>query len=225
MNNKPVAIPYQAVFFDFDGVILDSVEVKTRAFAQIFRAYGPEAEKVGVDYHLANGGLSRYRKFDYVFKTVLNRSPSGAELQKLGEKFSELSLQRVLEAPFMPGALETLRELKANKIPTFVVSGTPEQEIKAIVRHRGLADYFREVRGSPQSKEDIVADILIRYDFEAEQCLFIGDSISDYETAKKTGLDFLGVVKAAERSALPEEVAGNQLTATVKIKKEKDKHT
>jgi len=220
MNKKVERIPYQAVFFDFDGVILDSVEVKTRAFAEIFRAYGPEAERVGVEYHLANGGLSRYRKFDYVFKTVLNRSPSGAELQKLGEKFSELSLQGVLEAPFMPGALETLRELKTHRIPAFVVTGTPDQEIKTIIRHRGLADYFREVRGSPQSKEDIVTDILIRYDLEAGQCLFIGDSKTDYEAAKKTGLVFLGVAKAAERSALPEEVAGNQLTTTVNIKKE-----
>ena len=36
MKNK-----WQAVFFDFDGVILDSVDVKTQAFAAMFRAYGP----------------------------------------------------------------------------------------------------------------------------------------------------------------------------------------
>jgi beta-phosphoglucomutase-like phosphatase (HAD superfamily) len=36
---------YQAIFFDFDGVILDSVHVKTEAFAAMFRKYGPEIER------------------------------------------------------------------------------------------------------------------------------------------------------------------------------------
>ncbi len=53
---------WQVVFFDFDGVILDSVDVKTKAFAKMFRHYGPEVEQVVVDYHLANGGVSQVQK-------------------------------------------------------------------------------------------------------------------------------------------------------------------
>ena len=39
---------WEAVFFDFDGVILDSVDVKTQAFADMFRQYGPEVERAVV---------------------------------------------------------------------------------------------------------------------------------------------------------------------------------
>ncbi len=35
---------YQAVFFDFDGAILDSVNVKTNAFATMFRPYCKNVE-------------------------------------------------------------------------------------------------------------------------------------------------------------------------------------
>ena len=40
---------YQAVFFDFDGVILDSVDVKTQAFADMYRPSGPKVDNAIVD--------------------------------------------------------------------------------------------------------------------------------------------------------------------------------
>ena len=49
-----------ALIFDFDGVLADSVEVKTRAFAKLFQSYGPEIEDRVVKYHRNNGGMSRY---------------------------------------------------------------------------------------------------------------------------------------------------------------------
>ena len=55
MNEGLIGImQWQAVFFDFDGVILDSVNVKTHAFSQMFRKYGPEIEESVVRYHLEN---------------------------------------------------------------------------------------------------------------------------------------------------------------------------
>ena len=52
------------IFFDFDGVIADSVNVKTEAFEKIYLPYGKEiAEKV-INHHRENGGMSRFEKFD-----------------------------------------------------------------------------------------------------------------------------------------------------------------
>ncbi len=197
--------PYQAVFFDFDGVILDSVDVKTQAFAEIFRSYGLEVEKAAVDYHLANGGLSRYKKFEHIYQNVLKQPISASELKELGKKFSNLALQKVLKAPFMPGAKETLEELKVNSVPAFVVSGTPDEEIKYIVQKRGLSEYFREVHGSPRRKGEIVEDIMERYIFEPGKCLLIGDAIEDYEAAKKEKMHFLGIINCLKESIFPSD--------------------
>jgi len=60
---------WQAVFFDFDGVILDSVDVKTDAFVAIFRGYGPKIREDVVKYHHENGGVSRMEKFKYSINT------------------------------------------------------------------------------------------------------------------------------------------------------------
>lgn len=186
---------YQAIFFDFDGVILDSVHVKTRTFAVMFRQYGPEVEQAVVDYHLAHGGVSRFRKFEHYYDNILGKPITPEELQALGAQFSSLALQGVLDSPYIPGALETLRALKEQGIPCFVASGTPDEEIKLIVEKKGLNQYFLEVHGSPRKKEEIVRDVLERYGYDPGQCLFIGDAMTDYEAAKSTGTEFLGVVQ------------------------------
>lgn len=185
---------YQAVFFDFDGVILDSVNVKTDAFASMFRKYGPEVEKAVVDYHLAHGGVSRFEKFKYYYEKLLKKTINDKELDRLGCQFNELVLEKVLASPFIPGALETLKELKEKSIPAFVVSGTPDVELKSIVEKRKLSSYFLEVHGSPITKDIIITDILNRHELVAPECLFVGDAITDYEAAMICHMDFIGIV-------------------------------
>ena len=53
----------KAIIFDFDGVLVESLDIKTRAFAKLFGPEGPDMAKRVVDYHLQNGGVSRYEKF------------------------------------------------------------------------------------------------------------------------------------------------------------------
>ncbi len=195
---------WQAIFFDFDGVILDSVHVKTRAFAKMFRDYGPEIEKQVVDYHLAHGGVSRFEKFRYFYEVFLRKPVSDAEIEKLGEQFSDLALEEVLNSPFIEGAEETLEQVRKENILSFVVSGTPDEEMKQIVNLRNLWPYFKEVHGSPTHKDEHVRDIAKRYDLNLANCLFIGDSTTDYDAATAAGTQFLGVVPRGKSSPFPE---------------------
>ena len=194
---------YQAVFFDFDGVILDSVHVKTRTFAAMFRQYGPEVEKAVVDFHLANGGVSRYDKFQHIYDNILQKPLSQKDLQQLGEQFTRMTIQEVLDAEYIPGALDTLKRLNEQNIPSFVVSGTPEEEIMLIVEKKGLSRYFWEIHGSPRKKNEILADILNRYGFAADRTLFVGDARTDYEAAQKCGTAFLGIAPDIHSSPFP----------------------
>ena len=54
----------KAIFFDFDGVILESVSIKGDVFQKLFADY-PEHLAEILNYHLENGGVSRYDKFEY----------------------------------------------------------------------------------------------------------------------------------------------------------------
>lgn len=196
-------ILYDAVFFDFDGVILDSVNIKTKAFAKMFSKYGKEIESKVVDYHLKNGGVSRFEKFKHYYNQFLNKPINDEIIEELNQNFSKLVFEEVLKAPFIDGALETLKKLKSKKIPCYIVSGTPDSEIKKIVLQRNLSEYFVQVYGSPQKKWEITKKIIEKQNYKNKKCLFIGDAMSDYECAKTLGLQFLGIVKKDEKNIFP----------------------
>ena len=48
------------IFFDFDGVIVESVDIKTKAFAMLFEHEGRDIANRVIDYHLKNSGVSRF---------------------------------------------------------------------------------------------------------------------------------------------------------------------
>ena len=196
-------IQYDAVFFDFDGVILDSVEVKTQAFAKMFRHYGQEIEREVIKYHLSNGGLSRFEKFRYYYEHLLNKPVSTAELERLGDQFSDFALQGVLACSYLPGALETLRQLKKAGIPSFIVTGTPDKEIQLILKLKNLESLFLEAQGSPKTKYAITQELMKRYSLSPKRCLFVGDAMTDFETAQQCGTDFLGICLNLKLSPFP----------------------
>lgn len=205
---------WQAVFFDFDGVILDSVNVKTKAFEKMFEPYGPEVQKKVVQYHLENGGVSRFDKFRYYYENILKSSIEELEIQKLSQEFSDLVVNEVIDSNFIEGAYETLEKLAQASIPAYVVSGTPHDEINLIVKRKKLDHFFIEVHGSPRKKWEISQDLLDRKGYDPLNCIFIGDSFSDYQAAQKTGMQFLGIVPEGSSSPFPKDTKVSDKVST-----------
>ncbi len=191
----------RAVIFDFDGVILDSVECKTRAFARLFEEWGTEAVRHMVDYHLAHGGISRFEKIRYFYAHVLQQPLPDEEFTRLTEAFRTFAFDEVVAAQWIPGALEFLKAQHGNYL-FFVASGTPDDELREIVRLRGLERYFTETHGSPEVKENIIRSILARHQFAPSDVVFVGDAMTDYRAAQATGLRFIGVA-GADTMAFP----------------------
>jgi phosphoglycolate phosphatase-like HAD superfamily hydrolase len=182
--------PIAAIVFDFDGVILESADVKTDAFTELFAAHGPDVQAQVKAHHLANMGISRFVKFAWIYDNLLRQPLSETDSAALGEKFSALALDKVLAAPFVPGADTALAALVA-RFPLFVASGTPQGELDLIVDRRGLRGSFREVHGTPREKPAILTDLLARHQLDPSQVLFVGDGLSDYKAAAATGVEFL----------------------------------
>jgi phosphoglycolate phosphatase-like HAD superfamily hydrolase len=180
----------RAIVFDFDGVILESADIKTEAFLELYREYGEEFVEQVRAHHLANTGISRFKKFAWIAENLLKQPLSEADSVALGERLSSLALAKVLAAPMVPGAQTALEQL-VQRMPLFVASGTPQGELDLIVERRGLKRFFREVWGTPAEKPAIVRDLLARYGLTPDQVLFIGDGLSDHSAAMATGLHFL----------------------------------
>ena len=197
---------WQAIIFDFDGVVIESGKIKTQAFAELYRPYGEDIVARVVQFHNQNGGLSRYRKFHYFQQHYLNKPPLTAEEEKeLDIHFSELVVEAVIAADTVPGAVELIRQ-QATRIPLFVASGTPESELKVIVERRSLTPYFTAVRGAPALKKTLIAEILSAHALKPESVLMIGDAIADLEGAQANGTAFLGRVYPGDPNPFPEHI-------------------
>jgi phosphoglycolate phosphatase-like HAD superfamily hydrolase len=179
----------KAIAYDFDGVILENAHVKTEAFVELFAEHGPEIQAKVKAHHLDNLGISRFKKFEWIYANLLDRPLSAESSAQLGEQFSSLALDKVLAAPFVTGAREALTALA--HLPSFVVSGTPQGELDLIVDRRELRSSFREVHGSPREKPTILLDLLQRHGLAKTELLFVGDGVSDYDAALKVGVEFL----------------------------------
>ena len=182
----------RAIVFDFDGVILDSANVKTEAFVELYAHHGAEVTARVREHHLANLGISRFKKFEWIATHILGAPLTAEHSRELGEQFSALALSRVLSAPFICGAQDSLAQL-ASKYPLFVASGTPQEELDTIVDRRGLRPYFREIHGTPREKPEILRDIMQRFGLSTSELLFIGDGMSDYKAASAVGVEFLAL--------------------------------
>ncbi len=180
------------IVLDFDGVVLDSVDVKTKSFAALFEGEGPEVVAKVVAHHLANGGLSRFEKFRWIYREVLKRPLTEADEKRLGDEFNRLVEDRVLKAAFIPGAREFLED-HFKKRALYVASGTPEEELRRIVERRGLARFFRGVFGSPKTKDVILREIALKEGVAAARLTMVGDAKNDLDAANKVGCRFVGV--------------------------------
>lgn len=197
---------WQAIIFDFDGVIVESGKIKTQAFAELYRPYGDDIVAQVVQFHTQNGGMSRYHKFRHFQEHFLHQpSLTEAEEKQLDIRFSELVVEAVIAAEPVPGAIELIQR-QSGKIPLFVASGTPESELKVIVERRGLTPYFTKVRGAPALKKTIIAEILSAYSLASESVLMIGDAMADYEGAQANHTAFLGRVFPGDPNPFPVDV-------------------
>ncbi len=182
----------EALFFDFDGVLVDSTHTKKKAFETLFKDFSDEIIKAVVHYHVLHGGISRVVKIRHAHENIIKEPLTEKEVMEWAGRYSDLVVQDVVRAPWIKGAKGFL-DAYASKLPVFMVSGTPEPELKYIVDQRKIGHYFKEILGSPVKKTEHIRRLLEKHSLTAKQCVFIGDALTDYNAALETGLRFIGI--------------------------------
>ena len=182
-----------ALILDFDGVVVESVDIKTAAFRTMFLGYPDQVDAI-VAYHETHAGVSRYEKFKVIYRDFLREPCDEVRLRALGERFLELVMKEVIRCPEVRGAQQFLKQ-SAQRYGLFLASGTPEVELIEIIKQRGLAPFFQGVYGSPRPKLRIIRDILDAHGWRPDQALFIGDGLTDLQAAVDVGVPFIGRVR------------------------------
>ncbi len=189
---KPTDVPLkekQVVFWDFDGVIKDSVMVKSVGYEQLFMSYGESVVEKVRQHHKTHGGVSRYNKIP-LYLSWAGEPITADQVQNFCSQFSGLVKQAVIDAPWVPGVREYLQ---ANHTRQYFVlmTATPQEEIEQILQALDITHYFREIHGAPTEKTTVVHDVLEHLHCLSEQALVVGDSDTDISAAEENNVVFL----------------------------------
>lgn len=190
---------YGSLVFDCDGVVLDSNKVKTQAFYTAALPYGEAAANALVSHHVANGGISRYKKFAYFIDELVPKFASdikGPDLDGLLAVYADAVQEGLLNCAVAAG-LQELRAATPNA-RWLIVSGGDQAELRAVFTRRGLAAMFDGgIFGSPDTKDEILAREIALGNI-GRDALFIGDSRYDHVAALAAKLDFVFVSQWTE---------------------------
>lgn len=180
---------YQTVIFDCDGVILNSNKIKTKAFYDVTKIFGHRPAQKLRDYHVKHGGISRYKKFEYLFTDILNKPIQDDEINMLLLNFSK-EIKKALLSCEVAQNIRELRE-KTRDSKWMIVSGGDQSELREVFEKRKLSGYFDGgIFGSPENKYNILKSEKKKGNIVGN-CVFIGDSIYDYEVSKSIYADFI----------------------------------
>jgi len=180
------------ILFDFDGVILDSMKIRTDGFREIFSSFQKKDVDLLVDFHNKNGGLSRYVKIEYFFKKILNEEIDVQKINEIATRFSEIMRYKLIDKSLLidPTINFIYKNYKAFNF--HIVSGSDQDELRFLCDKLKLRKYFVSILGSPTAKDDLVANIIKSHKYKKSETIIIGDSINDFNSAKKNKIKFFG---------------------------------
>ena len=81
----------KAIIFDFDGVVVKSNHIKTKAFRELYKNQKKNIINNIINYHKINAGTSRTKKILYFQKDILKKDFSKSSIAKKKYDFFEFS--------------------------------------------------------------------------------------------------------------------------------------
>ena len=180
----------KSIIFDFDGVILDSVDAKGDAFFELFKSKGKKIQTISKDFHYKNLGIPRNVKIDYILKEFLSNDLKDRKLYL--KNFESIVISKVKKSNYIYGIKNFLKNNYKN-YNFFISSATPTFELLEIVKYKNISKYFVEIFGSPMNKEEHIKLITHKYKLKKNEVIFIGDTNNDYISALKSKINFIGL--------------------------------
>ena len=182
---------YKNLVFDFDGVLVESNEIRFNGFRYLFKGFPKTQVEELVAYAKANGGVSRYEKIVYFFQKIRGETITEERVQNLAAQFSDIVWRDVVEAEPVKGSVEFL-EKNLPKLNFALVSGSDQAELRMVCRERRIDHFFKIILGSPVKKKDNIARLLKDLGWRSEETVYIGDSSNDLEASEDNCIDFIG---------------------------------
>jgi len=185
----------EAVIFDIDGTLLDSVDLHAQAWQEAFRHFGHEIPFDKIRSQIGKGGDQLLPEF----LSPEELKQKGKQLEQYrGDLFKKNYLSQV--RPF-PGVRALFEKLKAEDQKIALASSARGDELEHYERIAGIEDLVEVETSSADAERskphpDIFEAALYRLHMSSRRndVIVVGDSPHDAEAAKRAQLRTVGVL-------------------------------
>jgi len=202
-----------AVLFDIDGTLVDSNYVHVVAWMYAFQSVGCHVEAWRI--HEAIGMDSG----ELLDRLLGDRSDAlGDQVkQEHGRRYAELSS---LLQPF-DGARELLRAVADRGVKVVLATSAPPEELERLRGLLGVEDAIETVTNAEdvdtaKPAPDIVQVALQRAEVDANEAIFVGDTVWDVQAASKAGVACIAVTSGGVHEAELRKAGAARLYPTVR---------
>jgi beta-phosphoglucomutase len=194
-------VRYEAILFDFDGVLVDSEPVHFECWQEILQTFDMQLD--WETYRTHGIGVSDRDLMSLICKQAgrpLEVDRLLAEYPRKRELFRSRMLRR---QSFTPGVLELLPQLDAYQLA--VVTSSGQSEVEPLLRQAGIHGLFRAmIYGGDVKKLKPAPDpyLLAMQKLGVRTALVVEDSDAGVASARAAGLDVLRVQSPAKMPEL-----------------------
>ena len=181
---------YKGIIFDLDGTLVNSLEDLIDSVNEIMKYHQFPIHSYDEGKKLIGRGLRNLTRDALPEKY----RDDEAFVDRLTEMVSaEYSVNYRKKTKPYPGITKLLDYLKANDIPWSVCTNKPDIAAKSLVNAL-FSDYdYVDVRGFTKDalrkpNPAVTLDLVAKMGLKPQQCLYVGDSTVDYETAVRAGM-------------------------------------
>lgn len=196
---------YDAILFDFDGVLSDTEPLHFRCWKEVLADFGvyPTWEWF-VTNCIGVSERNTLQAFRFLASPPLDFDALWAQYPRKKQLFRALIAEGV---PLAPGALELLQELHG-RYGIAVVSSSARQEVQPALQIAGVWQYFgAAVCGSEVKQLKPAPDPYVRAAelLKSQRPLVVEDSAAGVASAQAAGFDFVQVASVRETAATVRE--------------------
>lgn len=197
---------YERVFWDWNGTLLDDVEVCIESMNELLDEYGLPRLQSREQYHgvFVFPVSEYYRRLGFDFDKV--------PFERTGMEFIEKYDRRQRRAGLAEGALEALGRFKAAGLKQAVLSASELAALTRQIEERGVSGYFSEILGIGDrlagGKADIARSFFAQNGIDPARAVFIGDTSHDYDVARSLGCECILVAGGHQSEAALSALCG-----------------
>ena len=192
---------YEAILFDFDGVLADSEPVHFECWQEILRRFDLDLD--WKTYCEQGIGISDRKLLAFLSERA--NPPVDVELliAEFPRKKDMFRARMLKRQPFSAEVFELLQELRGYRLA--VVTSSGQTEVEPILERAGLRNYFQAIvyGGDVQQHKPAPDPYLLAVErLGVRSALAVEDSNAGEASARAAGLDVLRVATASEMPAM-----------------------